>query len=37
MSYDIGRFLYILKKLLKILNQGRLFELSIFYYYGLVR
>ena len=37
MSFDIGCFLYILKKLLKILNQDRLFELYIFYYYGLVR
>ena len=30
MSYDIGCFLYILRILLKILNQGRLFEKYIF-------
>ena len=37
MSYGIGCFLYILKKLLKILNQDRLFELYISCDYGLVR
>ena len=36
MSYDIGCFLYILRILLKILNQGRLFELYIYCDSGLV-
>ena len=37
MSYDIVCFLYILRILLKILNQGRLFELHICGDSGLVR
>ena len=36
MSYDIVCFLYILRILLKILNQGRLFELHICCDSGLV-
>ena len=36
MSYDIVCFLYILRILLKILNQGRLFELQICCDFGLV-
>ena len=35
-SYDIVCFLYILRILLKILNQGRLFELRIYCDSGLV-
>ena len=36
MSYDIGCFLYILRIFLRILNQGRLFELYIYCDSGLV-
>ena len=36
MSYDFVCFLYILRILLKILNQGRLFELLICGDSGLV-